>query len=266
MVLRGFTTIWSLATLPTRRSPLSLIATTLGRINDPLSLGTTRATLLRTYATQVFVVPRSIPSRMGLSAAMQLLECYGAAPLGSNKCSGCTHRSRQCPSFALLSQQRGFRRELDRPFLVGSRRVRKLVEEPARPQEQPRLIALLLHHRIREVQLVLGAGHGHVEQPPLLLLAVRGAQGGRAREPSVRQPDQEHGAPFEAFGLVDGGERELLVRFSALDYVFRLQRVEQGQVGQQLLQRLRLQRVVGQLQDVVLARLGVGVPLLQRFS
>src|SRR6266849_1238758 len=54
MVLRGFTTIWSLATLPTRSAPLSL--------------GTTFAILLRTYATHVFVVPRSIPSRMGFSA------------------------------------------------------------------------------------------------------------------------------------------------------------------------------------------------------
>src|SRR6266481_2664222 len=123
MVLRGFTTIWSLATLPTRRSPLSLIATTLGRINDPLSLGTTRATLLRTYATQVFVVPRSIPSMMGLSAAMRPLECYGAAPLGSNKCSVFTHCSRQCPCFALLRQQRGLRGDLDAPFFVGRWRV-----------------------------------------------------------------------------------------------------------------------------------------------
>src|SRR3954452_13535735 len=72
MVLRGFTTIWSLATLPTSRSPFSLTATTLGRMSEPLSLGTTRATLLRTYATQVLVVPRSIPSRMGLSGPMEL--------------------------------------------------------------------------------------------------------------------------------------------------------------------------------------------------
>src|SRR5229473_3308591 len=68
MVLRGFTTIWSLATLPTRSSPFSETATTLGRMSAPLSLGTTFAILLRTYATHVFVVPRSIPSRMGFSA------------------------------------------------------------------------------------------------------------------------------------------------------------------------------------------------------
>jgi hypothetical protein len=33
-----------------------------------LSLGTTLAILLRTYATHVFVVPKSMPSRMGFSA------------------------------------------------------------------------------------------------------------------------------------------------------------------------------------------------------
>src|SRR5712692_1142853 len=85
MVLRGFTTIWSLATLPTSRSPFSLTATTEGRMSDPLSLGTTRATLLRTYATQVLVVPRSMPSRMGLSGAMNAGRCYGAARPGGKK-------------------------------------------------------------------------------------------------------------------------------------------------------------------------------------
>src|SRR4051794_35488548 len=87
MVLRGFTTIWSLATLPTKRSPFSLTATTLGRMSEPLSLGTTRATLLRTYATQVLVVPRSMPSRMGFSCAMRAGRCYGADPLKRKKAS-----------------------------------------------------------------------------------------------------------------------------------------------------------------------------------
>src|SRR5438105_14284816 len=44
------------------------MATTEGRIRAPRSLGTTFAILLRTYATHVLVVPRSMPSRMGFSA------------------------------------------------------------------------------------------------------------------------------------------------------------------------------------------------------
>src|SRR5882762_1617327 len=88
MVLRGFTTIWSLATLPTSSSPFSETATTLGRISAPLSLGTTRAILLRTYATHVFVVPRSIPRRMGFSAisvARRVARCYGGRQGGRKK-------------------------------------------------------------------------------------------------------------------------------------------------------------------------------------
>src|SRR5512136_1710583 len=66
MVFRGLVTIWSLATPPTSHSPRSERATTLGRMRLPLSVGTTRGMRLRTWATQVLVVPRSMP-RMGLS-------------------------------------------------------------------------------------------------------------------------------------------------------------------------------------------------------
>src|SRR6266545_75259 len=68
MVLRGFVTIWSLATPPTRKAPFSESATTLGSTRLPLSVGTTLGMRLRTCATQVFVVPRSMP-RMGFSRA-----------------------------------------------------------------------------------------------------------------------------------------------------------------------------------------------------
>src|SRR5438270_2409314 len=289
MVLRGLTTIWSLATLPTSRSPLSLIATTLGRMSEPLSLGTTRATLLRTYATHVFVVPRSMPSRMGLSAGMKLTRCYGAphprrnktpsanerhnaqlhqrasipppaaslplppfptvrrrtaacraahgpgVPSPSNRVrtapqpfvthqllqhrldvvdgrrrdeaehprrivdgrprggrdagahllpkaalvdelhQGAEERSEPLPGspfHGLLFEQFVLRRQFDAPLLVGRRGRGQLVEEPARTQEQPRLVALLLHHRIRQVQLVLGARDRDVEQTPLLFLSI----------------------------------------------------------------------------------------------
>src|SRR3990172_959849 len=70
MVFRGFVTIWSLATPPTRKSPFSESATTLGSTRLPLSVGTTRGTRLRTCATQVLVVPRSMPS-MGFSRAVE---------------------------------------------------------------------------------------------------------------------------------------------------------------------------------------------------
>src|SRR5512140_1735067 len=66
MVFFGFVTSWSFATPPTRRSPFSESATTVGRIRFPRSVGTTFGIRLRTYATHAFVVPRSIPM-MGFS-------------------------------------------------------------------------------------------------------------------------------------------------------------------------------------------------------
>src|SRR6266568_3133101 len=68
MVFLGFVTIWSFATPPTRYSPFAESATTLGRTRLPLSVGTTRGMRFRTCATQVLVVPRSMP-RMGFSRA-----------------------------------------------------------------------------------------------------------------------------------------------------------------------------------------------------
>src|ERR1700757_4447568 len=87
MVLRGFTTIWSLATLPTSRSPFSLTATTLGRMSEPLSLGTTRATLLRPDATPGVVVARSMPSRVGFSDGMELPDATARDASSARKAS-----------------------------------------------------------------------------------------------------------------------------------------------------------------------------------
>src|SRR5919106_4037260 len=68
MVFFGFVTIWSFATPPTIRSFFALTATTDGRIRFPRSVGTTLGILLRTEATQMLVVPRSIPMMRALSA------------------------------------------------------------------------------------------------------------------------------------------------------------------------------------------------------
>src|SRR5215469_345899 len=67
MVFFGFTTIWSFAIFPIRRSPFSLSATTEGRTRFPRSVGTTLGIRFRTEATRVLVVPRSIPTMRGFS-------------------------------------------------------------------------------------------------------------------------------------------------------------------------------------------------------
>src|SRR5262249_19455648 len=63
-------------------------------------------------------------------------------------------------------------RQFDAPLLVRWRTRRQLIEKTARPHQQPRLIALLLHHRVRQIELVLRPRDRDVEEPPLLLLAV----------------------------------------------------------------------------------------------
>src|SRR3990172_5930329 len=61
MVLSGFVTAWRLATVPTRRSPLLLTATTDGVMRPPSLLGMTVGSPASMTATTEFVVPRSMP-------------------------------------------------------------------------------------------------------------------------------------------------------------------------------------------------------------
>ena len=60
-VLLGFVTAWRLAGWPTRRSPSSWMATTLGVVRAPSAFSTTLGALPSMMATHEFVVPRSMP-------------------------------------------------------------------------------------------------------------------------------------------------------------------------------------------------------------
>src|SRR5919106_333447 len=98
MVCFGLVTIWSFATPPTIKSFLAFTATTEGRIRFPRSVGTTLGILLRTEATQMLVVPRSMPMMRVLSAigSGRVLACtlqgcgreksYGARALRGTTC------------------------------------------------------------------------------------------------------------------------------------------------------------------------------------
>src|SRR5947209_174831 len=122
MVLRGLVTIWSLATLPTSRSPFSLIATTLGRMSAPRSLGTTRALLLRTYATHVLVVPRSMPRTMG----------FLDMPVGKTSARGLRAARNRAERGPRSGRELPLRTCVDHPLLVGrGRRRGQLFEEAA---------------------------------------------------------------------------------------------------------------------------------------
>ena len=61
MVLVGLVTAWRFAGMPTRVSPSSVNATIEGVVRMPSSFSMTRAFLPSITATQLLVVPRSMP-------------------------------------------------------------------------------------------------------------------------------------------------------------------------------------------------------------
>src|SRR6266436_8199622 len=60
-VFSGFVTAWRLATWPTRRSPVLVMATTDGVVRAPSWLGITTGSPPCMTATTEFVVPKSMP-------------------------------------------------------------------------------------------------------------------------------------------------------------------------------------------------------------
>ena len=61
IVFSGFITAWRLATVPTRRSPDSVKATTDGVVRPPSAFSRTVGSPPSSTATHELVVPRSIP-------------------------------------------------------------------------------------------------------------------------------------------------------------------------------------------------------------
>ena len=59
--LTGFVTAWRFAEVPTNSLPSSLIATTEGVVRDPSEFSMTRGAAPSIIATQLFVVPKSMP-------------------------------------------------------------------------------------------------------------------------------------------------------------------------------------------------------------
>src|SRR5436305_6833732 len=135
----------------------------------------------------------------------------------------------------------------DHPFLVHL--ARQLADEARRLHQHVHCGAVAGHHREDEVELLLRARHGDVEEPPLLLLAgddelaravvvddwgvldgaleqrqglvharrrhahdpARHAQRALRREAAVGEPDDEDGAPLQPLGLVHRRQHDLPV-------------------------------------------------------
>src|SRR5215471_4865216 len=88
-VFSGFVTAWRLATWPTSRSPVFVIATTDGVVRAPSWLGITTGSPPCITATTEFVVPKSIPIILLITLSSNL---FAAAyrpvePLGQLKSS-----------------------------------------------------------------------------------------------------------------------------------------------------------------------------------
>ena len=75
IVRSGLVMAWRLATSPTRTSPFLEKATTDGVVRAPSALGmTTGSPASRTETTEL-VVPRSMPTALGMGVPPRMLEC-----------------------------------------------------------------------------------------------------------------------------------------------------------------------------------------------
>ena len=70
----GLVTAWRFATWPTMRSPVLENATTLGVVRAPSALGMTTASPPSMTATQLLVVPRSMPIILPMMNASSYFE------------------------------------------------------------------------------------------------------------------------------------------------------------------------------------------------
>src|SRR5438105_9431317 len=150
-VASGFVMAWRLAICPTRRSPASVKPTIDGVVRLPSEFGMTTGSPPSITATQLLVVPRSMPMTLGI---------YGALPDPFYlKAGGGPKFPRRRPAWAIsaLSPTLGVRR--GRRFRRGARlghHHRGRANEPIvelvalghlRDDGAGRLVALLLHER-----------------------------------------------------------------------------------------------------------------------
>src|SRR4028119_2481078 len=93
MVLSGFVTAWRLAGWPIRRSPSLVKATTLGVVRAPSEFSMTLGLPPSITATQLLVVPRSIPITFAI--VFSTLSCRPRAPVRHARVSWFRRRYRE---------------------------------------------------------------------------------------------------------------------------------------------------------------------------
>ena len=107
------------------------------------------------------------------------------------------------------------------------------------------------------MQVIAAARDGDVEKTPFFLQRVGFFQRARSGEHAFGQPDNKDRTPFEAFGLVHGGKHDTI----GVGIVARAGAVhigEQGNLGEELLERGKLPGVAGERAQVLAAILKIG--------
>src|SRR4051812_12583656 len=105
-VFSGFVTAWRFAIWPTRISPLSSHATTLGVMREPSSFTITLGSRPSMMATTLFVVPRSIPIILPMVVRLQAGADSGVAAYGHQELRFVL-RQRTGPLLGSASSSRG---------------------------------------------------------------------------------------------------------------------------------------------------------------
>src|SRR5208337_6409 len=108
-VFSGFVTAWRLATCPTSRSPVFVIATTEGVVRVPSWLGITTGSPPCITATTEFVVPRSIPIIL-LIATVLMFDSVQNPPMAAQR-----------PQASASSRQKLHSGGQQQPFLASKR-------------------------------------------------------------------------------------------------------------------------------------------------
>src|SRR6185295_15048202 len=148
-----------------------------------------------------------------------------------------------------------------RRLLVG--RLVELLEEAAGPLDDAHQVALVGDRGVDEIEAVLRAGAGDVEEAPLLLLPALLLDRAAVGELALDEPEEEHGPPLEALGLVHRGQDEAVLLLGLLHRVLAGDAGGERELGEQRLHVRVAQREVGEAAQVLEARGEIGEARLQ---
>src|SRR4051812_209290 len=198
-VASGFVMAWRFAICPTRRSPASVNPTIEGVVRLPSELGMTTGSPPSMTATQLLVVPRSMPITLGMEAVVPPASCTSTfagsgknAPRGVGKFGPLPHL--RPGRFSAVGRSASFghhHRSRAHEPIVELVTLRHLGDDGARG-----LVALLLHQRFV---------HGRIERLSHGGEPADAVLGERGLEELLHQPHAvDHLAGIVLLGVIEG--------------------------------------------------------------